>query len=467
MKRRAFTGTEIMLICALLAVWAVYAYYFILIPQYWTLRDDYAFARSWGAPGADQWLMGESYLKGIMKSGRFQPVDALWRVLHYKYLPVTPRVFRITYFITALSAIGFFAWFLTRYKLALSQILLAVLLVSSNLALKEWLVTLTVSEGLATMFLFASLVLFTASRTWVRWTAVLVFPLSFMSKESFFIFAGVFVIVDAATAYDKRKPLMRVLRSPALGIVAVTLAFVLFVVSLPRVYTTNLSPTKIGLLPLLKSFVLPPLKSFAPAFLLVGFSLVTQRRFPRDWVTRSLLLAGAYIVVAFTLFINAWGPFDSWFYLHTAIPFGWAIVMGVLWKESSITSKREQALLAAVFVYALLATVNGARNYSTYFETSTTVAEVACDDHERVPGLQIFSNCIEGAAQLTHYLKLEKKCSNPPKIEFVGAATDKLKNLAPPYEFLISKYCEPFSPAEYATKHKLSIGPWTVHKKLE
>lgn len=465
MQLKQLNIVEIILIHALTCVVSIYFYYFILIPQNWTLMDDYSFVRHWGVPGVDHWKLAQDYVWGLLKVGRFNPMDAFSRVLHYRYLPIDARIFHVSYFALASLALTFFAQFLRRFSLNCAQILFALLLVMSNLAFKDWLVKLTVSEGLATTFLFGALVLFTSQYLWVKWLGALIFPLSFFSKESFFLFAGLFPLIEFFEWKSKEKRgIVRLF--PTILILVFTVTFVLFVKGLPRQYTSDLSFSKISLLPLLKSLILPPLKSFGPAFLLVGFSVLKQRGVRLNPQQIFLLAMGAYIVTAYSLFMNAWGSFDSWYYLHTVIPFGWALILAVLWRPSSVLSNLEYALLGLSFIYFLLSTTNGSRNYTEYFETSKTVADLACEDANRIKNLKIYTNCYEGSTQLENYLLLKGQCTLPTQIQYLSLAQELPSPERAPYEILISKYCDPFALNGLPKDYELIIGPWTVLKKF-
>ncbi len=433
--RSKWSTVETLLACALLAVFTLYVYYFILIPQSWTLRDDYSYVLGWTGPGVDVWQKAWWQLHHIMGMGRFQPVDLVSRALHYGYLPTSPRLFHLSYFALAAVALAATYRLLVAFELTRARLLLAFLLIVSNQSLKEWLTTLSASETLATTFFMVALACYASGR---RWLATPIFVLSFCSKESFFIMCGTFVILEFALG-KSRSPKVKDY-APALLPVAAAFVFVLFINSLPHLYTAGLSFSKIlapG--PVLRSLLLPPLRSFGPALLLVALSSARVGALSR----KDLGLAGlgTWIVVTFTLFLNAWGPFDSWFYLHMAIPFGWAFLAAAVWRPRG--TRIELALAAATLAFAVLVTANGGRNYTNYFATAKTAADLACADAELTAGLKVFNNCSEGSDQLVNYLRLSGTCKTPPAIQFLGNPT-LAAGVSGNYDLLISTKCEPF-----------------------
>ncbi|MBI3544938.1 MAG: hypothetical protein HY075_16825 [Deltaproteobacteria bacterium] len=472
MKRlAAWTTLEAILGCAVIAMLSSYAYYFLLLPQSWSLRDDYLFVTSWGAPGANPWQLGRDYLAGIMSTGRFQPVDVLSRVLHYGYYPVTPRAFHFSLFARACCALVATVAFLDALKLDRARILLALALLLVSQSFKEWLTTATVSETWATVFFVASLALYARGR---RWLALPAFALSFCSKESFFVLCAAFPLLELGLAGSARlrQPSRWRRYAPSLASVALAAAFVVFIKTLPAKYTASLSLAKLlHAAPVLKSFVLPPVKSFGPALLLVCLGLPTSAA-ALSRQERALAYVGLYVVVVFTLFINAWGPFDAWFYLHLVIPFGWAFFLAALWRPRGGVFETLMAL--AFFAFSTVASTNGARNFHNYLAFAKTAAEAVCDDAAAMPALRAYTNCAEGGDQLTAYLRLPPErggpssgaCARTPEIRYVGAGgTVPAEAARAPSDLVLSSRCDPFDQASLPkAARRLTFDAWTLVK---
>ncbi|GEM_PF-1898018 len=458
---KKWSPQEVVLATAIVLIAAIYSYFFIYLPQYWTLRDDYGFALKWGANPDKVVDYGWAYLKGIMTHGRFQPMDVLNRVIHYGILPIDARYFRISFFISVFISVVSFVGILRVFGCARDQILLAVLLLVSNHSLKEMLTTMTVSERIGAMYFMVALWAYSANWKNSQWWALLIFPLSFFGKESFVVLAPVFAVVAFFQKNKKSNAGLIV----ALLLMIEALIFVIFIRNLPKLYTEGLSYSNLGFFSILRSFVEPLIKSFGPGVIFILLPL-SQKKI---WNTlsqaqRALVAIGAATVVIFTLFINMWGPFDSWFYLHVIIPFGWAFIVAGLVRSKFLVTRVGFVFLALTIVYQVISVVNGSKNYYDYFERSRQVADYACHEWRKNPHIKLVSNCHEGSQQLSRYLLGENKCASDFKVDYLRTTEsefDFFANTSKNTLVLYSRYCDNWVSLGFRPKG-LSFGAWTV-----
>ncbi len=456
------TGLEGVLFSAVLAVILTYVYFFVLAPQHWALMDDYAFALDWGKPGFEPIRAAKEFMHNIMQVGRFRPLDALARVIRYGYLPVTPRAFHVFQLGLALVALSAFGALVQRATQSLARTFFALLLAAASLSMKDWIFYSTAAESLATTFLLIGMVLYFGSR---RWLAVPFFVASFFSKETFFVLLLPFLsfeVLQGAQADRLSTWLKKLLPIGAMGVCA--LAFVIYVRSLPQLYTSQAGLGAHGFATFFTAFFAPLLKNFLPAILLVGYSLWKTRSQPFSRSERALLFAGLSIAVPYTLILAWWGPFDSWYYLHIPIPFGWAMILAALWRTTA--DAIESALVVGMISFLFVATLNGSRNINQMHEEAKLVARMACEDASRTPGLKIFSNCYEASGQLHNYLVLDRVCPSPPTFQYLGRSGQWPADVQPPYEIVSMKRCDAMDLSSIPRDQEFPFEWWTVLKKF-
>jgi hypothetical protein len=436
----------------------VYAFFFLFLPQSWTLNNDYGMLKWYTRTGASHNFLQE--LKFLIASGksegRFMIIYWVTLVARYLYLPLKPLVFNSFNFILALISITAFADFLKSLKLTLTQILLALTMVVTAFTMKDWLAYTAVVESLATTFLVLSLALYARGK---KWPSLLLFILSFLTKESFFVAAPVFLFFEHRE-YQKTK------RWNLLFIFSLVISvsvFVLYVKSLPRVYTAG-KFMSFSAISILKGLILPPLKNFLPFFALIGYGFLKKQRISKE--NMPSIIAGALIVVSFSIFLSLWGDYDSWSYLHVAIPFGWAMILaGLLQPAQNTEIKTQICLVIASCFFGLIIATNGSFNLWTFFANAKTTAEIACSDFKAKPNLQLFTNCQEGSVQLANYLFLSGQCASPPEIKWMP--TGHLPaNIQPPYELLLSsRWCTPYD-TSISAPNRIELRHWTILKNL-
>lgn len=462
MKMKSFhennqTQIESILIATLIGILGIQFYFFVIIPQFWTLRDDYKFALLWGPKYRESLQFAWEYFLGILPEGRLQPVDAFFRGLFYRFIPIEPRSFHFFCFLREIAILGSFAFFLRAMKRSWKQIILALVLVSSNLAMKEWILTFTASETWATLFLFLSLGLYASEN---RKLALLLFPISFLSKEPFVIFVPLFFFLEWQKGSKLKTQMLKVLPFASEAAVACLVIF-----ALPRRYSSNLSVSKIELTSFLLTLIAPALKSFGPTILLFLPSRLSFQR--RDF---ALLIFGAYIIVAYTLLLNAWGPFSSWFYLHGIIPFGWAILLTVLLEQSYIAQTRMRVpLIYLVSLFATLSSVNGARNATNFTENARKMAVLSCREATQTKVSVVYNNCYEGASQIENSLlldpALEEGCLEKPHFEKLDLKRQLPEDGTRPWLFLYSPHCDVFDLASLPSNAtKFTLSGWTLYR---
>jgi len=453
---------EVLLLASLLSLVTVYAYYFLLLPQSWSLVDHYAWAITWGGPDFKPIEEGIKFLQGIMETGRFRPLDIFYWVVRYRFLPITPKAFHIPQFILAGTTLIALGLLLKRFTTNRAQVWLGLLVAAGNLSMKDWIFYSSTAEPLGATFFMVSLALYAYDR---RWLSVPFFIAALLSKETFFVlFAPLFVFEILGP--NRRKSLTHYL---PLGMALLSVAsFVLFVRSLPLVYASSFSLANISFGRALTALIMPAVKSLAPVMLLVAFSRFRARQLSLTQGELRLVATGLTWILAYSLFLTAWGPFDSWYYLHIPIPFGWSLVLASLWMpKRSEDDSIHMALISLAFVFFLVVSINGSKNVWSAHEEAKQAATIACEESERDPSIRIYTNCNEGAVQLRNYLRLEKVCHTPPLFNYLGAGANIPENPGEQYVAVINKKCDPFDLSSTKVNFTLSLGHWTVLKKLK
>ena len=466
MRKNSFSET--ILIACLLALSLVYLFYFVLIPQNWSLISCYKFALQWGGPSYHPISAGTDFVKELASLGRFCPIYSYALTFWYWLLPVTPRAFHVLQFVIAGAAFSTLYLLLRRMGLSFLQSILALTVVAGSFPMKDWIFVTTSQEPLGTLWLMVTLALYATGR---KWLAVPFYMAAALTMESFAVF-GICLFVLEAWDYrssGQRPKLLNLL--PFLVCFVLALALAAFVYSLPHVYAQNAALLKIGIPGVLRSyataFILPPVKSLLPVILLVAYSRWRMRNQPLEPNRIRVFLLGLSIVVSYTLVLGTWAPFDSWFYLHETIPFGWAMMLAALWSPESLENDRiHLGLLLSCFGFFILVAMNGSRHLTTGHSEVATVARIACEESQRVPGLQIYSNCNEGSVELRNSLILSKDCANPPVFHYLNHAPSLTASTAPPYLFILSPSCDAFDSSTVPADFVLPLNQWTVIKKF-
>lgn len=444
------------------ALLLIYAFYFLILPQSWTLNNNYGQVRGALEASYSAWDAAVASFKyRLYNEGRFLLIDSFLTPLKLKYLPLTPLTMRVGQFLYLVIALTALVAFLKRFKVSRLQILFAVMLALANLSMKEWIVLDAALEGLASAFFLAALAFYIWGK---KYWGVIFFILSFCSKESFVFLAGTFALIE----YFEFKKKKKINYLPLVVLGAISLVFIAYISQLPRTYTAghfNHIPYKniiIGL-------ILPPIKCFGLAIIFVGYNYWKTDSKKLSAPTKEIALIGASIIIPMSVFLSLWGPFDSWWYLHLVIPFGWVFVLSAFLEKTNLKNKVVVALGYSVIVFSLLFTIRGSLSRWQGLAEAKTVADIACEDSQRVSGLKVFSNCEEAASQLQNYLAIyNKTCPNPPKIEYLSAGLPS--DLKPPYEIIFGrKWCNTNGDEfkNITTTYRLDLSVWSVYKNLQ
>lgn len=447
------------LLWTLFAQAMLYFMFFVVLPQSWALIDDYWRMLAASQPDFHFWpAFKESFTKS-MGAGRFKPLNELFMALRMDFFPVEPRAYRFTQWAIVLGVHVLFYRIIRQLGMSSFKALLGVFIASFALSTKEMILYWSISEPLMLLCLFASFSLFLSKRLVA---AYLFFVAALATKEPAVGFLGIFVLY----ALIERKSVSRQQKIFLASLVLTVLVFIAYVKSLPQIYTTNYSFTRVSPALILNALVLPPLKNYAFLFLV---SVILIARFGLR-VNRVALLLGLSIAVGYTLVIAPWGPFDSWFYLHIPVPFGWALATVGLWPEPNATRESKKWHFASFLVlapFAWLLTVNGASNYREFLNEAKRVADVMCEESIRNPNVPLYSNCQEAAEQLRHYLKFEGRCKKPPEIAHVriGDFKEQILLRRSPYIFVYSSKCD-YPVSGLNTPYRNEFRYWTVYKNF-
>lgn len=450
---------EIFLASTLVFILLAYAFFFLIAPQHWSLIDHYAHALKWGTGDFDPIQEADGVIRSLMTFGRFRPIDITSWMIRYKFLPVSPRAFHAEQFALMLAMFLSLGNLVFRSTKSAGNTLFALVLAVGAFSFKDWIFHTSAGDPLATTFLITSFALYAADR---KWLAAGLFSCAFLTKESYFVFVFCFAVLEFFTK-RKRDSIQTFL--PLISMFVGATAFVLFVRSLPQIYAAGFGLGNLSFTGAARAYLIPVLKSFFPAFLLVAYTVWKNGRNPIGDDRKRLLALGASIVGIYTLFMVLWGPFDSWFYMHIPIPFGWAMIFSALWFPRGERDTVHGLLLVGAGAFLFLSVLNGSRNFYTYFGEAKVVARIACDDAKRTPGLKIFINCNEGALQLRNYLILDRVCEGPP--EFIYLNGKGLPDgTAPPYEVVWSDRCDPMKLESIAGESTLSLEWWKIRRNL-
>ena len=437
----------------------LYLIFFVVLPQSWALIDDYWRMLRAVQPDFHFWPAFKESFSKSMSAGRFKPLNEIFMAVRMDLFSVDPRAYRFTQWLIVLGVHGLFYRIIRQLGMSSFKALLGVLIASFALSTKEMILYWSISEPLMLLCLFGSFSLFLSERLVGSY---LLFIAAICTKEPAVGFLGVFALY----AFLERKSVSRQQKLYLGALAASAVVFIVYVKSLPQVYTTNYTFARVSPALLFNAFVLPPLKNYAPLFfigllLIMRFGLKTHR---------NAVALGLSIVVGYTLVIVPWGPFDSWFYLHIPIPFGWALIVVALWPEptaSRESTKWHLASLIGVASFAWLLTVNGASNYREFLTEAKHVADVMCEENVRNPRVPFYSNCQEAAEQLKHYLTLERRCKKLPDITHVpvGEFEKQIASRRASYIFIYSSKCD-YPISGLNTSYRNEFRYWTVYKNF-
>ncbi len=438
----------------------MYFYFFLFLPQNWSLNDDYGQIKDWALdPKLNPWTAGLNFFRGRLNEGRFLPFDSFLRLIRYKFLPVEPVFYRGGQFL--LLAIALFAITLFVKKVGFSrfQVIFTVFLILTNLSIKEWIVLTSAAETLAVPFFCLALAAYVYN---CKILGVLFFACAFLSKESFLVLGGAILALE----YFDFKKTRKISWLPLLALALSSSVFVLTISKLPRVYTGGSHFSILSLKNIFQSLIIPPLKTYGLAILFSIIVLIQRKSSLMDQSSRKILWVSLSIVIPFSIFLSLWGPFDSWSYLHLIIPWGWAMILALPLRED-VTLNRTSYALAAILVFVtMVMTMRGSFNRWQSLREATVAADMACEDFNRTPNLKVFSNCEEGSNQLQNYLLLYgKNCVHPPVITYVAHGLPAQTKA--PYEILFGrKWCNTdgseFEKLPVTYRYHMNI--WSVYK---
>ncbi len=418
---------------AAVAISTIYLYFFIVLPQSWSLNDDYGQIKDWAMnPNLNPWKEGFAWFLGRLKEGRFLPLDSILRLLRYKFLPIEPVYYRGVQFLLLVVAVWGILHFAKKMRFKSLQLVFLAFLVLVNLSIKEWIVLTAAAETLATPFFCLALAAYSSNK---KWLGVGLFILSFLSKESFVVLGSTFFVFE----YFEWKLKKKISWFPLVLLIFSALIFAIVVAKLPRVYTGGDHFLQIPLKNILVSLVFPPAKSYGVAILFVlAVCFSTKKFYPRDGLR--ILLVSLAIVLPISIFLVAWAGYNSWGYLQLVIPFGWAFFLAG-WLPSEISPSKFRTIGAAIVVcFYIFVTLWGSLNRWSFLNESKLVADMACEDFIRDPRTKFYSSCEEGANQLQNYLMMYNRfCPHPPVILHTAGLP---KDAKAPYDILIGrKWC--------------------------
>lgn len=425
-------ATILFLKYTLFITFVILAYYFLLLPQSWTLMDDYGYALRVSELKSNifQFFYQEHF--AIMNVGRFRPMDFLFRAIRHS-VSNTPVFFHLFQLVMTTFIFIIYYKILKYFKLNQFSKLLIIIITSSAFCIKDMISYSTAAETLTLMFFLISFLNYLNGKYFI---SILFFIFCLLSKETSIIFLAPFYLI---TFFEKRKNFKTLI---VLAVLTITL--VLIVKSLPQLYTKNYTFSRITLDSILTSFFVPLIRNYG--FILLCLITMTIPVLPKP--DMKLFAVGAFIILFYTFILLPWGSFNSWYYSHIPIPFGWGFVLGSFLNPKNSTvhlnQMKTKICVAAICLYALAITINGSRNYWMYFNQAKEVAQKTCMLSLQSPQLPIYSNCYEASSQLMNYLKLEKICKTIPVIEHKNLSDfeSTIKNKSEPFMFVYSSKCE-------------------------
>jgi hypothetical protein len=460
--QKRFDFFEGILFSAILTLIGVYAYFFLIQPQLWTLNNDYGMLHVDLSKGAFRTAL--EFIKSELGQGRFAPVYWLTLFPRYTFIGPSPLAFRIIQAGLLGGTLFFFTIFLRAYKISLRLILLALFVALSAFSIKDWILLTAAYEPEALFFLFLSLALYSRGG---KWMSLLVYALSILSKESFVAAAAVFVALEFLEYLRGRKPSYAYI----VTLVLITLADAAFIFTLPRVYTAG-KFNHFSLVQMFIALVVPPLKNYLPLLGLFFLSVFARRHKSfRDFISAQnekapVVLTGVMMILGFTVFLCLWGPFDSWFYLHMMIPFGWALLLaGAVDLDVGVPAVNLTSVLLCLGVhYGTVTVVNGSMNFTGFLQQAHWAADLACEEHNRVPATEFFTNCVEPASQLTTYLRDSGKCSDMPHIKMLSDPAGHPSAAGPRFFLMSERWCGPHEPLPVNSKLVLNMKHWQLFR---
>lgn len=435
---------------------AAYFVFFVVLPQRWTFMDDYDRMTVARTSGLSLLQMFKHYCLGHMGVGRFKPVNDFLMTSRMALLPPNPRVFRLVQWLMFSASGVLFARVMLQLGLTPLRALVGVVIAASAFSAKDQLLYWTISEPLMLLFFFSSLTTFLSRRYWLSFVF---FVLSFGSKEPALSFLGLFFLL--AVLDRKRKDTARLFCLTGMSLAA--MLFFAYLKTLPQIYTAAYKPSAIHLSTLLTAVIKPLARNYGVFIALAAALALTLR--PK--IAIKPLVFGICFALGYTLVLVPWGPFDSWFYLHSPIPYGWAIVLATFWPESTAPGRSRTWLLASIGALGLASmaiVINGSSNYRQFLDEGHLAAEIACEEHARNPNVALYANCQEPSGQFTTYLKLEKRCANPPKISYLPPEKlDSVIRGGKPYIFIASTKCD-YAVPELPSRYRTPMRYWTIYK---
>lgn len=438
---------------------ALYFIYFVVLPQHWTLLDDYTRAVTHSAPDFSFWPSFVKSFRASMDVGRLKPLNELSMALRMDFLPFEPRTYRLIQWLITVGVHVLFYKIIRRLGMSSLRALFGVFCASLAFSVKDMVQYWTISEPAMLFFLFLSFLLFLSGRIV---GVVLCFTAALLFKEPAVAFLGVFFLYAILAKKTLSRPQIKTL----ILLTGVAVMFLGYLRTLPVGYTSNYSTSRLSVYGLLVALVVPVVKNYTLVLLILAAAVIARR--PR--FSKIGLIIGLAIALGYTLVLAPWGPFDSWYYLHIPIPFGWALVFasvcpdGFVRQEDQLWATRAVALL---FVFGLFVTVNGSTNYRQFNLEGRWVAGLVCEEAQRHPGVPFFSNCQEAAAQLQNLARIEHLCDAPPEVAHVPveAFDKKIAQRHNPYVFVYSPKCD-YPIVGLSTPFRTEFRYWTIYKNF-
>lgn len=423
------------------------------------MNTDYGLIQTWGLKEFDFFSTSVIYVKSQMAQGRFFPLEQIVSLLRQKFIPQEPVYFRAYQMTLMVIATVSLNDFLKSLKISGAARAFSLALVLTNLSMKEWINYSAAAEAPATTCFMIALALY--ARTW-KYVGVLFFFASFLFKESHFVTFGAIPALEYLMGAKSSK---RQWGPSILGMVGL-IGFVIFVLTLPRVYTagkfTSFPPLK-----LIAAFFIPAAKSFGPALAIPAlFLFQKETRLKREQLM--IMLIGFLIAAPITALLCGWYYHTGWGYTNIVIPFGWAIGLAALWPKNDRFNERSILIISIITsCYLLTSTLRGSHARWLYSENYQRAADIACEESKRIPNLRIFTTLVEGAGGLMSYLKLyNPQCSNPPQIESLNPDTGLPPDVKPPYIVLkAEKWADMgFDESKMQITHRVDLKYWNILK---
>lgn len=446
---------------ALVVLASIYFYFFVLATPYWSLMDDYSNALIARDPQFSWWNHFKETNQGLMSVGRFKPVTNFMVAVRLAVLPNHPSVYHAYQWV--LAVLTHLAFFVVMRKSGFSKFkaVLGVLIAAFAFSAKDMILYSTASETMMMLAFFVSFSLFLADSYLLAFGS---FAIALLVKEPAIVFLAPYLI---CVLFDRQKRTKRSLLF-LISIFSAAFADYLIIRGLPKVYTSHYSIANISPTALMLSLVKPVLKNYAPVLLTI--CLLAIKAFLRcerslNEVTLRAVAVGLSIAVGYTFIIVPWGMFDTWFYLHIPIAFGWAMILAAIWPENiGNEGMLEPVCISFVALFGIMVAINGSLNYRDFLVESKYVASAVCEMAAKDRAEKFLSNCNEGASSIRNALILEGKCQNIPKIGYVSISD--LSGLAKeqmPFVFIYSSKCD-YTAEPENVKSSVQFRYWKILK---